>query len=110
MSAPKMLRSIRSTVMRSMARFTAGTVAISFSAAARGISTTTAPWCPAFTVAPRRRPEISPISPKICPVGMGTVILGSPGSISTATSPSTTAKSEEPMSLRVMIRWPLGKR
>ena len=110
MSAPKMLRSIRSTLVRSTARFTGGTVAISFSAAARGISATTAPSGPASTVAPRRRPAISTISPKIWPVASGTVILGLFGSTCTAASPSTTAKREVPMSLRVMMRSPRFKR
>jgi hypothetical protein len=60
-------------------------------------------------VAPRRRPEIRPTSPKIDPCPIGTVIEGSAGLTSTATDPSAMANSEEPGSLRVEDHLALAK-
>ena len=86
-------------------RFAAGTDACSFSAAVREISTTMTSSA-ALIVAPRRRPEIRPTSPKIEPCSIGTVIDGSSGLISTATEPSAMAKSELPGSFFSKITSP----
>ena len=72
---------------------------ISFSAAVRGISTRIQSSA-ARTVAPRRRPEIRPTSPKIELVGIGTVIDGSLGLISTSTEPVATPNSDDPTAAR----------
>ena len=82
-----------------MARFAPGTAAISLSAALRDISTRMAS-APTRMVAPRLRPLIRPTSPKMEPVGMGTVRVVSFASTSTSTCPSAMAKSEEPGALR----------
>ena len=80
---PNSWSNCRSTEIRVTARLAAGTEAISFRAAVRDTSTAIMS-VPARTVAPRRRPEISPTSPKIDPCSIGTVIDGL--SLSTSTS------------------------
>src|SRR3546814_1537097 len=65
----------RSVDMRVMARLAGGLEDMSLSAAVRDTSTMIES-APARTVAPRRRPEIRPTSPKIEPCSMGTSTPG----------------------------------
>jgi hypothetical protein len=71
-------------------------VAISFRAAVRGISTAMQSSA-ARMVAPRRRPDIRPTSPKIDPSPIGTVMAGLTGLISTLTEPEAMPNSDDPI-------------
>ena len=104
---PNICSSWRSVEMRVTARFAAGTDAISLSAAVRDTSTRIESSA-ARIVAPRRRPEIRPTSPKIDPVSIGTVIDGSVGLTSTRTDPSAIANSDDPGSARSNTTVPAG--
>jgi hypothetical protein len=74
-------------------------------AAVRGISTRIAS-SEVRMVAPRRRPEMRPTSPKIEPVWMGTFAFGP---TSTSTEPEAMAKSESPEALRSKTLLPAGQ-
>ena len=99
---PKICSTWRSIEMRLTARLADGAVASSLSAARRENSTATVDSA-ARTVDPRLRPEISPTSPKMDPVPIGTVTDLSDGSTSTSTEPSAMANIDEPGSLRLKM-------
>ena len=99
---PKSWSNWRSVAMRSIARLAAGTELCNFSAAVREISTQIES-SPARIVAPRRRPEINPTSPKIKPVLIGTILVGSFASINTSTEPLAMENNDDPGSLRSKI-------
>jgi hypothetical protein len=99
---PNICSSWRSMAMRFTARAAAGTVAISLSAALRDSSIATVGPA-ARIVAPRRRPEISPTSPKIDPCSIPTVAFAP---TSTSTEPSAMPNIDEPGSLRVKMTSP----